>query len=289
MLGGRDLQREEHGTWLGITKQGRLAVLTNFREDEPAPPEAVSRGAIVNMFLTQDIRRDDSTEAFIQQLIRGDFLSHVGGLNLVCGKVGEPLALISNRPLRCERHTWILAEQGETVGLSNAALADESWPKVSRGERLLLKIIEKDLTQKHSKAAFIDALFEVLSDDTLPHSMLHSHHWECQVKELRRSIFIPAMSGQATEAHAQTGTAAIEGPTHSKSNSNSSFQAKGNDHVFLYGTQKQTVLLVDHHGQITFQERTLFDASGRRQRIDCERFFDFKVDDDKTLIGQNTR
>ncbi|KAI5794405.1 hypothetical protein DFH27DRAFT_134977 [Peziza echinospora] len=32
IFSGRDLARPERGTWLGITRQGRIAVLTNYRE-----------------------------------------------------------------------------------------------------------------------------------------------------------------------------------------------------------------------------------------------------------------
>jgi hypothetical protein len=35
VLGPRDLAREQHGSWIGITRTGRLAVLLNYRETKP--------------------------------------------------------------------------------------------------------------------------------------------------------------------------------------------------------------------------------------------------------------
>ena len=45
ILGGRDL--EAGGTWLGLTAQGRLGLLTNVRGGLPTDPQAPSRGRIV--------------------------------------------------------------------------------------------------------------------------------------------------------------------------------------------------------------------------------------------------
>lgn len=245
VLGGRDLQRQEHGTWLGITKQGRIAVLTNFREDGPVHPEAISRGAIVNMFLMQETEREDRTQDFVRKLLHGGSLTGVGGFSLVCGRVGEALAVVSNRSSRCGEPCWILDEPGQTVALSNAAFDDHSWPKVTRGKDLLSETIERDLAHKKSKVAFIESLFEILGDDTLPRSEVGSKDWDSQVQELRESIFIPVVGGSADG---------------------------------IYGTQKQTVVLVDQKGHVTFRERTLYFANGERNRDNCDRSFEFDVD-----------
>ena len=50
LLAGRDL--EAGGTWLGVTRQGRFAAITNVREPGvEAPSGAPSRGALVRDFL----------------------------------------------------------------------------------------------------------------------------------------------------------------------------------------------------------------------------------------------
>lgn len=61
VLSSRDLQRRERGTWFGVTRTGRFAVLTNYRETdatEPGHPPVHglrSRGAMVTSWLCGDV------------------------------------------------------------------------------------------------------------------------------------------------------------------------------------------------------------------------------------------
>jgi uncharacterized protein with NRDE domain len=49
ILAGRDLQAG--GTWLGIDRSGRMALVTNYRDPSSPRPESVSRGSLVGEFL----------------------------------------------------------------------------------------------------------------------------------------------------------------------------------------------------------------------------------------------
>ncbi len=49
LFAGRDTQAG--GTWLGVSPNGRVAALTNYRRAEPARPDAPSRGELVSDFL----------------------------------------------------------------------------------------------------------------------------------------------------------------------------------------------------------------------------------------------
>ncbi|TKA39155.1 hypothetical protein B0A49_13227, partial [Cryomyces minteri] len=82
VLGGRDLQRDVRGTWLGITKQGRVAVLTNFREEGQNPSGVRSRGGIVNAFLTTPPDSQETTEQFAKRLVEEEGVKDVGGFSL---------------------------------------------------------------------------------------------------------------------------------------------------------------------------------------------------------------
>ena len=62
ILAGRDLQAG--GTWLGLTRGGRFAALTNYRDPEQRRADAPSRGALV----TDILRCEDSTQDILRYL-----------------------------------------------------------------------------------------------------------------------------------------------------------------------------------------------------------------------------
>ncbi|PCG99211.1 Protein of unknown function DUF833 [Penicillium occitanis (nom. inval.)] len=259
VLGSRDLARPEQGTWMGITKQGKVAVLTNYRE--AAPIGNISRGAIVNDFLTEPPtalgegteEKQRTTRAFVQDMINSQMATRAGGFSLVCGRVGEPLAIISNRMAdNIDSTTWIASTRGETVGLSNTFLKDRTWPKIIKGEVLMKRAIDAHIasypdyqgTTGEEEDDLIKRLFSVLSTDTMPRLSNTEPIKEQYMNQLKESIFIPLLGDRAQfEAEAdQLAKMGLEGYTSG-----------------LYGTQKQTVLLVDHAGRVKYVERSLYD------------------------------
>lgn len=267
--------RPEQGTWLGMTRDGRIAVLTNFREDGVIPSEAKSRGAMVTAFLTRSLEGEQGTEALVKSLVE-DGLIGMGGFSLICGRVGLPLAAISNRTPNIEGITWIL-EHFETVGLSNAAIADRTWTKVTRGEMLLKEAIEAHANSKASKETLLGDLFEILDDDTLPRHET-KHDWESQVKELRESIFVPALGGQPVSEQSAEDLAAARSERTVSTGVQQEQRSASSDTRGAYGTQKQTIILVSLAGKVTFVERTLYDTNGRPTEGGArDRYFEFEI------------
>jgi uncharacterized protein with NRDE domain len=114
LLSGRDLSAG--GTWLGLNPGGRLALVTNVREPQPADPGARSRGELVPLAL-QAPAADETWLAATAALPRN-------GFNLVVANLaGNSLHWVSNRA------PGPRAVGGGVQGLSNAAL-DTPWPKV---------------------------------------------------------------------------------------------------------------------------------------------------------------
>ena len=47
----------------------------------------------------------------------------------------------------------------------------------------------------------------------------------------------------------------------------------------VYGTQKQTVVLVDHQGRVTFVERSLYDTDAQPiDETERDKWFDFDIE-----------
>ncbi len=145
VLAGRDL--EAGGTWMGITRAGRFAALTNYRDPGPRRADAPSRGGLVGSFL----RGADEPEGFLEHLEREG--PAFNGFAMVFGRVGA-LWFYSNRthaqgPLASGIH-----------GLSNGPL-DGPWPKVERTRAA----VKTALAAPGDPSA---ALFTALSDRTVP-------------------------------------------------------------------------------------------------------------------------
>lgn len=229
---------------------------------------------MVNAFLTASSGADQSTEDFVRNLTQGEGVKGVGGFSLVCGNIGEPLAIVSNRTPDVDGVTWIAGKRGETVGLSNAAYGDRSWPKVVHGEKLLEKALSDSAENKETKDQLITRLLQLLSTDTLP-KRTSNQSWESYVRELRNSIFIPALGGEGMDGMAADTVAAANSDTKAEV-IDEPRQRVGN--TGLYGTQKQTIVLVDYEGVVTFMERTLYDDGGRPIPVGTgDRYFEIKL------------
>jgi uncharacterized protein with NRDE domain len=116
LLAGRDLQAG--GTWLGVTRDGRVAVITNYRELGERLPDAPSRGELIVDYA----RSGKSAHAFLHEVSRR--AQAYAGFNLLA-RDGAALSYYSNRdgaPRELPPGIY---------GLSNHLL-DTPWPKLTR-------------------------------------------------------------------------------------------------------------------------------------------------------------
>jgi len=144
ILGGRDL--DGGGTWLGLTAEGRLALLTNVRDPKRHDPQAPSRGRIVPDWL--------AARQSVDQFWMRTALSGYNGFNLIAADfVAGECFWASNtgaHPQRLERGLF---------GVSNAGL-DTPWPKVVALKARMREAIDGFETVD----ALAGALFAALAD-----------------------------------------------------------------------------------------------------------------------------
>jgi uncharacterized protein with NRDE domain len=126
LLAGKDLRAG--GIWMGITKQGRFAAITNFRDLKNHRNDAPSRGNLTLDFLVNDI----TPEEYYKKL--KSTLTNYNGFNLILGSVDE-LFYFSNKTEELQR-----LKPG-IYGISNAVL-DTPWPKVEKSKIQLQRLIE---------------------------------------------------------------------------------------------------------------------------------------------------
>jgi uncharacterized protein with NRDE domain len=161
ILAGRDLKGG--GTWLGITRSGKFAAITNYREPGVPKPNAPTRGHLVSAFLS----KNSLPQTYLESV------SAVGqaysGFNLIVGDASG-LYYYSNRG------PGICRLQPGWYGLSNHLL-NTPWPKVEKGIAMLKAAI------LNFDPVNMDPLFDLLKnrevppDDRLPNTGV-GREWE---------------------------------------------------------------------------------------------------------------
>lgn len=288
ILSSRDLHRAEQGTWIGLNKQGDFAVLTNYRESALDDVDQnisgiKSRGSMVTSWVGG--LADNGVDSGVDTMVHDERLKGVGGFSMTCGKLRnqkpEGVAIISNRATSADDVPIVGQARGETWGLSNTTFADPNhWPKISMGRDMLKNVIEEAITKKYSADELVESLFNLLDHDTLPVLGDDAPLVE-YLNKLRQSIFIPAVGGakqrqEMAEARSKGSRGWVTDsqlPTEPAS-VNTAFDTG------MYGTQRQTVILVDLIGNVTFSERALYDPNGNGiPRGEGDVHVRFKIDD----------
>lgn len=241
---------------------------------------------MVNAWLQTPPDSTESTSEFVARLFHAqEGLKGVGGFSLVCGLLRrdekgdlDRLAVVSNRTSHPEEATWIGGEQGEVYGLSNSAY-DDPWPKVKMAEDLLRKVIDESVTQGEGRDSLIEKLLALLDTDTLP-KRKQGETLQTYLEQLRRSIFIPPISGDITESASADVMASAKDPSRvDVVKASKQTETNPTQSAPVYGTQKQTVILVDHGGHVTFLERTRFDEHAQAVEVgQGDRMYEFDID-----------
>lgn len=235
ILAGKDLQAG--GTWMGVTRNGAIAALTNIRAPQRNNEEAKSRGDLVKQWLVQNpshtiahsgslankkiypSSRAQTMHTFCNQLRH--YRHRYNGYNLVFGYPNQ-LQVYNNYSDTLDTITKGVS------GLSNADI-NTPWPKVEQGTRALNEYV------KNAAKIKPEDLFAILrQDNKAPDHLLPKTGVPREWEKALSSIFITM-------------------PT--------------------YGTRTSTLVIVDNDGELRWLERT-FNIVGKTTHTNA---FTFKI------------
>lgn len=127
LLAGKDLL--QGGTWMGMTRSGRFAAVTNYRDPSHTPEAPRSRGELPLQYLTGSQTPEDFLSDIAAQA------QDYAGFNLLVGDRNS-LWHYTNSDTKGAQNL-----PPGVYGLSNATL-DTPWPKVMLGKAKLLALLE---------------------------------------------------------------------------------------------------------------------------------------------------
>lgn len=131
ILAGQDL--EAGGTWMGVTRDGRFAALTNIRQPG-AEPARRSRGELVAAWLGG--RREDTAMAAAEIVFNCG--KEYGGFHLLLGLIADPdnpdrsIASRSSLVWTCNRDGGEPRRLGPGIWAWSNGGPDHEWPKTQR-------------------------------------------------------------------------------------------------------------------------------------------------------------
>jgi uncharacterized protein with NRDE domain len=177
ILAGKDLQAG--GTWLGVSRSGRLAAITNFRNGQAARLNTPSRGELVAAFLHGEM----GALQYVQ-LLAGEVETY-NPFNLLVFD-GQQLMGLESRSAR------VLEIPAGLGGVSNAGF-NTPWPKLTRlKEALQIQLLSGNTGN--------DALLQLLQDTrTAPDEALPQTGVSLELERALSSIFV-ASSDYGTRA-----------------------------------------------------------------------------------------
>lgn len=164
LIAGQDL--EGGGTWLGVTRKGRFAAITNYRDPKNIKSKAPTRGKLTYNFLAGQ----DSPEAYLKQIATQ--AQNYNGFNLLVGDLlNEELYFFSNYENKIKKI-------GKGIyGLSNALL-DTPWHKVKKVREKLRKTVMENPERIESTHLLTTLIDKEIPEDSEVQQIGLTMNWE---------------------------------------------------------------------------------------------------------------
>ncbi|CDO69875.1 hypothetical protein BN946_scf184884.g34 [Trametes cinnabarina] len=256
VLSGRDLLAG--GTWAGINRAGRIALLTNITE--PTRKYESSRGDLTSSFLLPK-QPKATLETEIDEFVLENRGRAYAGFNLLLlspapsdsGTLSLDGAFATNSGGSGQITARMLTmDERHCGGISNGIdhHGANEWPKVKHGIQTLNEVLHS-LPQDATEAEIVERLFALLT--------WKSEHAPIDRSELRNTILVDPLLIQSKESS--------DDPCPN-----------------YYGTRLSTVILIRRNGAALFIERDIWtlDEEGRVARGDPgrDRVFRFQIEPD---------
>jgi|TARA_B110000438_G_scaffold169225_1_gene161713 uncharacterized protein with NRDE domain len=148
ILAGKDIVAG--GTWLGLTRSGRFAAVTNFRDPSQPEKKPKSRGQLTLDFLAGNQSPLDYC-GMLQE-----HLDEFAGYNLLVGDQ-HSMCYVNNFEEK------LIELKPGIYGLSNGLL-NSSWPKVEKGRDSLKALLASDVQED---SVSTDRLIDMMNDRSL--------------------------------------------------------------------------------------------------------------------------
>ncbi|THH05663.1 hypothetical protein EW145_g4635 [Phellinidium pouzarii] len=287
VLSGRDIQAG--GSWFGINRDGRVALLTNITEQHGSYRS--SRGHLVSSFLqpgtpnvvqyTRELtsNRSDEFAGFNLLLLSPSGETGNGSIayseaSLVTNSGGG--GVITARNLR--------SEERRLGGVSNGVDGPDgaTWPKVKKGVSCLGEIIFENEGRFSSSEELAEQLFNILS-----YALISTAFTYCSIDVLFFSFscfYVRWKPSTPPGNRSQLRTSIEIPPLRMSSSLSADASADGPE---FYGTRLSTILLVRRDGRVIFMERDAWklDKGGNAVRGDPKdtRIFHLQLNDPKEL------
>ena len=224
VLCGRDMTPgKEGGTWLGISRSGRVGMLTNITTGKFAVKDAKGRGHLVIDYLQND---DLTAQEYLNKVAESTAKyspfnlclfeprrdgSRAYDAHYYCrGAEGHPVESEGPRPI-----------PSGVTGLSNHPRS-RPFQKTEHGEKMMKRLVSEAATDTSDKTLLIRRLYSLLMDN------------EKQYPDAQMS----SQCGGDEELVQDLSSIFVTAPERN------------------YGTRMQTIVLVDYEGNVTFEENS---------------------------------